>query len=81
MIKTTHPYEDLANAIILQALKDHSNERYREETERFFKSEWYETLTDLPSSAILKIAHAGIKPTTIMSAGMSLDISEKRDRL
>ena len=81
MIKTTHPYEDLANAIILQALKDHSKERYREETERFFKSEWYECLTDLPSSAILKIAHAGVVPTTIMSAGMSLDISEKRDRL
>lgn len=78
MNKTSHPYEDLANAVVLQALKDYSSERYRKEVETFFKSQWYEALTDLPSDVILKIAHSGVKPKSIMSAGMS---DEKRDCL
>ena len=64
----TDPYEDLANGIVLQAVKDwrkavrtlKKRPRYepakqmRNECERFFRSEWFEALTSVDGSVILR---------------------------
>ena len=64
----TEPYENLANAIVLQAVKDwrsavrtlKKRSRYdpakqmREECERFFLSDWFEELTSVDGSVILR---------------------------
>ena len=61
-------YENLANAIVLQAVKDwrkavktlKKRPRYeaaiqmRDECERFFRSEWFEELTSVDGSVILR---------------------------
>ena len=61
-------YEDLANAIILQAVKDYrmalkslkANSRNRTvqtdkaEIERFFRSQWYSTLTDVNGEMLIR---------------------------
>lgn len=61
-------YEELANAIVLQAVKDwrkavktlKKRPRYaaakqmKEECERFFRSEWFEELTSVDGSVILR---------------------------
>lgn len=60
-------YEDLANAIILQAVKDYrmalkslkANSRNRTaradkaEIERFFRSQWYSALTDVNGEMLI----------------------------
>ena len=60
-------YEDLANAIILQAVKDYRmalkslkvNSRNRTvqtdkaEIERFFRSQWYSSLTDVDGEMLI----------------------------
>ena len=65
-----NPYEELANAIILQAVKDYRNALKRlkkhprnetalytkREVERFFRSDWYTSLTTVdPEMLILKL--------------------------
>ena len=50
------PYENLANAIIVQAVRDYATGYRRDEVMSFFKSDWYKILTDLPSECIIKIA-------------------------
>lgn len=64
----TEPYENLANAIVLQAVKDwrsavrtlKKRPRYdpakqmKEECERFFRSDWFEALTSVDGSVILQ---------------------------
>ena len=61
-------YENLANAIILQAVKDYKWALHRldvnprnqdamhekERLERFFHSPWYETLTDLDADRLIE---------------------------
>lgn len=50
-------YEDLANAIILQAVKDYrrtNNKRALEELERFFLSDWFSVLTSIDGSRLLQ---------------------------
>ena len=62
------PYENLANAIIIQACKDYRKaykrylRRYRStdkpdeelvELENFFRSDWYNTLTSIDSEYIM----------------------------
>ena len=61
-------YEELANAIVLQAVKDwrkavktlkkkprkESAKQMKEECERFFRSEWFEELTSVDGSVILR---------------------------
>ena len=45
-----NPYENLANAIVLQAVKDYrltDDEAELAEIERFFRSDWFGVLTDL----------------------------------
>lgn len=64
----TEPYENLANAIVMQAVKDYRQARHKlrkrtknaevkamiEDCERFFLSEWFETLTNVNGESILK---------------------------
>ena len=59
-------YENLANAIILQAVKDYKGALHRldvnpknrdamkERLERFFHSPWYEALTDLDADRLIE---------------------------
>ena len=64
-----NPYENLANAIIIQACKDYRKaykrylRRYRStdkpdaelvEFERFFRSDWYRTLTSVDGEMIME---------------------------
>ena len=48
-------YEELANAIVLQAVKDWriGDERDKAEVERFFRSGWFGSLTKLDSEALI----------------------------
>ena len=54
-----NPYEELANAIVLQAVKDyrlHEDERELASIERFFRSGWFSTLTSInPEMLISKL--------------------------
>lgn len=64
----TDPYENLANAIVLQAVKDwrsavrklKKRPRYdparqmKDECERFFLSDWFEALTSVDGGMILR---------------------------
>ena len=68
MGRGTEPYEDLANAVVLQAVKDWrisvcrirrekkdtEAEYTRAECERFFRSEWFRIITDADGMMILK---------------------------
>ncbi|WP_138203666.1 hypothetical protein [Haloimpatiens lingqiaonensis] len=61
-------YEDLANAIVITAVKDyrdvlkklkkHPNSSYlqhtKNEIERFFRSKWYSVLTDIDPEFLIK---------------------------
>ena len=63
-----NPYKELANAIIVQAVKDYrealrllsmnpndkSAKRDQRNIERFFRSEWFSILTDLNGELLLK---------------------------
>lgn len=63
-----NPYEELANAIILQAVKDYrqalrllsKNPQNRSamvainEMERFFRSDWYKTLTSVDGEMLIQ---------------------------
>ena len=62
------PYEELAGAIVMQAVKDwrkavktlkkrpryEAAKQMRDECERFFRSEWFEELTSVDGSVILR---------------------------
>jgi len=48
-------YENLANAIILQAIKDYKENYHRDEVERFIWSDWFRALTDVAPERIMKI--------------------------
>ena len=64
----TDPYEDLANAVILQAVKDwraavrtqkkhprcQSAQITRQECEGFFLGDWFEALTEIDGSYLLR---------------------------
>lgn len=54
-----NPFEELASAIILQAVKDyrlHDEEPDRESIERFFRSRWFGILTNVdPEMLISKL--------------------------
>ena len=64
----TDPYENLANAIILQAVKDYRAARKKlkyhpknkeaklmvEDCERFFRSDWFTVLTSIDGAVLLK---------------------------
>jgi hypothetical protein len=48
-------YENLANAIIIQAYKDfkYGDQKLKRESIRFFSSEWYTKLTSIDSVLLL----------------------------
>jgi len=54
-----NPYEELANAIVLQAVKDfrlHDDEKELVSIERFFRSSWFSVLTSInPEILITKL--------------------------
>ena len=68
------PYEHLANAIVLQAVKDYRNAlkklmkrpRYepakytKAEVERFFHSDWYRELTSVDGNVLIKKLQAEV---------------------
>ena len=62
VVTKNEAYEDLANAIIVQAVKDYQNGYNREECMKFFKSDWYKILTDLPPERIIEICQQDVKP-------------------
>ena len=52
-----NPYEELANAIILQAVKDYrltNDERELQEIERFFRSGWFGVLSKVDPEYLIK---------------------------
>lgn len=52
-----NPYEELANAIILQAVKDYrltDDERELQEIERFFRSGWFGVLSKVDPEFFIK---------------------------
>ena len=67
MISTVSPYEDLASAIILQAVKDYRGAleslrvypndskalSVKQEVEQFFRSEWFEALTNVDPEMLI----------------------------
>lgn len=57
-------YEDLANAIIIQAVKDYrktKSPQVRNELKRFFKSEWFSILTNLDGDILIKKLEREVK--------------------
>lgn len=70
----TEPYQDLANAIILMAVKDYRDAlkklmkrpRYgpakeiKNEVERFFRSYWYRELTSVDGEILIKKLQAEV---------------------
>ena len=49
-------YSELAAAIIEQALRDfQKDEKYRAEVIRFIKSDWFKSLSNLDSKALVKM--------------------------
>lgn len=57
MNSTISPYEDLANAIILRAVKDYRrsyNSRELEDIERFFRSDWFGVLTNIDGEMLIR---------------------------
>ena len=51
------PYQELANAIVLQAVKDYrmtDDERELKEIERFFRSDWFGVLTDVDPEYLIR---------------------------
>jgi hypothetical protein len=52
-----NPYENLANAIILQAVKDYrltDDEQQLQEIERFFRSGWFGVLSKVDPEFLIK---------------------------
>lgn len=49
-------YEELATAIVKQALRDFKkDDKYRNEVIRFIKSDWFKSLSNLDSKRLLKM--------------------------
>lgn len=52
-----NPYENLANAVVLQAVKDYrltDDEAELAEIERFFRSDWFGVLTDVDPEYLIR---------------------------
>ena len=60
-----NPYEELANAIVLQAVKDyrlHDDEQELASIERFFRSGWFGVLTRIdPEMLITKLREEKVR--------------------
>ena len=66
-----NPYEELANAIILQAVKDyrkalkHDERGRKREIERFFRSGWFSILTNISGEMLIRKLRAEVKEVII----------------
>lgn len=64
-------YEKLANAIILQAVKDyrkalkHDERGRKREIERFFRSEYFTVLTNISGEMLIRKLRAEVKEVVI----------------
>lgn len=64
-------YEKLAEAIILQAVKDyrkalkHDERGHKREIERFFRSEYFTVLTNISSEMMIQKLRAEVKEVVI----------------
>ena len=64
-------YKELANAIILQAVKDyrkalkHDERGRKREIERFFKSEYFTVLTNISGEMMIQKLRAEVKEVVI----------------
>ena len=55
-VKNDECYAELAAAIVEQALRDfQKDEKYRSEVIRFIKSDWFKSLSNLDSKALVKM--------------------------
>ena len=57
-------YEDRANAIIIQAVKDYrrtQSPQVRNEIKRFFKSQWFSMLTNVDGDMLIKKLEREVK--------------------
>lgn len=75
MSKKMNPCEELANAIVLQAVKDYRDankklskgrknqdaQSVKDECLRFFQSKWFSVLTDLDSEFLIKRLNEEVK--------------------
>lgn len=51
------PYENLANAIVLSAVRDYRNSSNKDEIksiERFFRSDWFSVLTSVDAEFLIR---------------------------
>ena len=51
------PYEKLANAIVMQAVKDYretESQREKDEIIQFFRSDWFKALTNIDCEYLIK---------------------------
>lgn len=64
-------YKELANAIILQAVKDyrkalkHDERGRKREIEKFFRSEWFAILTSISGEMLIQKLRAEVKEVVI----------------
>lgn len=64
-------YKELANAIILQAVKDyrkalkHDERGRKREIEKFFRSEWFSILTSISGEMLIQKLRAEVKEVVI----------------
>lgn len=64
-------YKELANAIILQAVKDyrkalkHDERGRKREIEKFFRSEWFSILTNVSGEMLIQKLRAEVKEVVI----------------
>ena len=75
------PYQNLADAIVLQAVADYrltNDSRELEELERFFRSEWFGMLTNIDPEYL--IANLRSEKSSAGSAEVSLPLSSPRRR-
>lgn len=70
--KNIKGYENLANAIILQAVKDYKNGYRRQEVENFIYSDWFKTLTNVHPDYIMKLCRDDTVsiPTNMKGVGL-----------
>lgn len=85
-----NPYENLANAIILQAAKDYrltDDERELQEIERFFRSGWFGVLSKVDPEFLIKKLRKEKRndrkriPVTSSDAGYADKIQTPADRV
>ena len=69
-------YENLANAVIVQACKDYSEKRYRPEVEAFFRSGWFKALTDLDEEILLQSLKKKVEKKELQKAKKIAEMRE-----